>query len=319
MVVLVTNSDYRVSLKELRLKSSFSRRLFVAASVAAPLSAAIEARAEQAPPATSPIASPDTQKGTNMTIAQNKLLVADATDAFFNQHDPSAVDRYVGASYTQHSTLIGDGPEALRALVASLGDGVSYEAVRLLADGDLVAAHGQYTGFGDAPLVAFDIFRVADGKLVEHWDGLQANAGTTPSGHTQLDGTTAITQPGRTEASRALVEGFVDAVLIGGAYDRLPEFVSTASYVQHNPQIADGLDGLGAAVEALAAQGLSLVYNARHRTVAEGEFVLVQSDGDFGGPVVYYDLFRVENDRIAEHWDVIQPIPTEIPHNNGLF
>lgn len=107
-----------------------------------------------------------------MTNQDHKQLVAEATDAFFNQHDPSAVDRYIGELYTQHSTLVGNGPEAFRDLVASLGEGVSYEAVRLLADGDLVAAHGRYVGFGPDPLVAVDIFRVQDGKLVEHWDGL---------------------------------------------------------------------------------------------------------------------------------------------------
>lgn len=254
-----------------------------------------------------------------MSTLSNKQIVAEATDAFFNQHDASAVDRYVGETYTQHSTLVGDGRDAFRGLVASLGEGVSYEAVRVLADGDLVAAHGQYIGFGEAPLVAVDIFRLENGKLVEHWDGLTPNFGPTPSGHTQIDGPTDVTQPDQTAASRVLVEEFVDAILIGGAYDRLPEFVSTESYVQHNPQIADGLDGLGAAVEALAEQGLSLDYNTRHRTVADGEFVLVQSDGDFGGPVVYYDIFRVDSGKIVEHWDVIQPVPADIPHGNGLF
>ena len=254
-----------------------------------------------------------------MSTSQNKQLVAEATDAFFNRHDPTAVDRYVGSSYTQHSALIGNGPDALRQLVASLGEGASYENMRLFGDGELVAAHGRYTGFGATPLVAFDIFRVADGKLVEHWDGLQSEAGPNPSGHTMLDGPIEITKPEQTEESRKLVEGFVDAILIGGQYDRLPEFVSTERYVQHNPQIADDLAGLGVAVEVLAQQGISLIYHARHRTVAEGEFVLVQSDGEFGKPVIYYDLFRVDAGKIVEHWDVIQDVVAELPHDNGQF
>ena len=254
-----------------------------------------------------------------MNLEANKRLVAEATDAFFNQHDPAAVDRYIGATYIQHSSLIGDGPEALRDLISSLGPEVRYENVRLLADGDLVAAHGRYLGFGESPLVAFDIFRIADGKLVEHWDGLQPEVGPNPSGHTALDGPTVVTRPNDTGQSRAIVEAFVDDVLIGGKLERLTELVSATSYTQHNPQIADGLDGLGAALEALAAQGISLVYHARHRTVAEGEFVLVQSDGDFGRPVVYYDLFRVEEGKIVEHWDVIQDVIADLPHENGQF
>lgn len=252
-----------------------------------------------------------------MNLETNKQLVAAATDAFFNQRDPSAIDRYVGTTYTQHSALIGDGPESLRQMIAGLDADVRYENVRLFADGDLVAAHGRYLGFGDAPLVAFDIFRIADGKLVEHWDGHQPEAGPNPSGHTALDGPRAVQQPAATESSRAIAETFVDDVLIGGNLDRLTDLFSTESYVQHNPQIADGLDGLGAALEALAAQGLSLVYNARHRTVAEGEFVLIQSDGDFGRPVIYNDLFRIEAGKIVEHWDVIQDLVADLPHTNG--
>ena len=254
-----------------------------------------------------------------MNLDANKQLVATATDAFFNQHDPAAVDRYVGAAYIQHSALVGDGPDALRELIASLGEEVRYENVRLFADGDLVAAHGRYFGFGETPLVAFDIFRIADGKLVEHWDGLQPEAAPNPSGHTALDGPTVVSRPDETDQSRMIAEAFVDEVLIGGNLDRLTELVSTETYTQHNPQIADGLDGLGAALEALAAQGISLIYNARHRTVAEGEFVLIQSDGDFGRPVLYYDLFRIEAGKIVEHWDVIQDIVADLQHDNGQF
>lgn len=254
-----------------------------------------------------------------MNLAANKRLVAEATDAFFNQHDSVAVDRYVGATYTQHSALIGDGPDALRDLIAGLGPDVHYEHVRLLADGDLVAAHGRYFGFGEAPLIAVDIFRIKDDKLVEHWDGLQAEVEPNPSGHSALDGPRAVTNPNNTEQSRAIVEAFVDDVLIDGKLERLTELVSTTAYIQHNPQIADGLEGLGAALESLAEQGISIDYHARHRTIAEGEFVLVQSDGDFGRPVVYYDLFRVEDRKIVEHWDVIQDIVPELPHRNGQF
>ena len=291
-----------------------SRRALAGAAALVSLGAVRSTHARNATPVT------ETEpEGTTMSLETNKRLVAEATDAFFNQHDLSAVDRYVGATYIQHSSLIGDGPDALRDLIAGLSPDIRYENVRLLADGDLVAAHGRYIGFGETPLIAVDIFRVADGKLVEHWDGLQPEAGPNPSGHTALDGPTEVTRPNDTELSRAIVESFVDDVLIGGQLDRLTDLVSASSYTQHNPQIADGLDGLAAALEALAAQGISLVYHARHRTVAEGEFVMVLSDGEFGRPVVYYDLFRVEDGKIVEHWDVIQDILAELPHNNGQF
>lgn len=48
-----------------------------------------------------------------------------------------------------------------------------YEMGMVVAEGDLVMVHGRYTGWGPKPLIAVDIFRIADGKLVEHWDVMQ--------------------------------------------------------------------------------------------------------------------------------------------------
>jgi predicted SnoaL-like aldol condensation-catalyzing enzyme len=56
-----------------------------------------------------------------------------------------------------------------------------------------------------------------------------------------------------------------------------------------------------------------------HRVVAEGDLVLLQSEGEFGQAVAYWDLFRVDGGKIVEHWDVIAPVPAELPHRNGLF
>ncbi|QFQ99837.1 hypothetical protein F9278_30895 [Streptomyces phaeolivaceus] len=50
-----------------------------------------------------------------------------------------------------------------------------------------------------------------------------------------------------------------------------------------------------------------------------GDLVLLQSEGEFGVPVAYWDLFRVADGKIVEHWDVIAEVPDELPHANGLF
>ncbi|BFV55005.1 nuclear transport factor 2 family protein [Kitasatospora sp. CMC57] len=250
----------------------------------------------------------------------NKELVLQAADELFGKKDPSAVDRWVAAGYRQHSSLAADGPEALRDLVAGLPDGFRYEGARVIADGDLVALHGTYHGFGPDPLVAFDLFRVdADGKLAEHWDALTPVVANTASGRSQTDGQGAPRDLERTEANRALVLEFAERVLKGADYSVLTDFISTETYLQHNPEAADGLDGFGAAAAKWGEQGKNLVYKTVHKVVAEGDLVLLQSEGEFGVPVAYWDLFRVANGKIVEHWDVIAPVPAELPHSNGLF
>jgi len=250
----------------------------------------------------------------------NRELVLQAADELFGKKDPSAVDRWVAAGYRQHSSLAADGPEALRDLVAGLPDGFRYEGARVIADGDLVALHGTYYGFGPDPLVAFDLFRVdSDGKLAEHWDALTPVVAKTASGRSQTDGQSEPRDLDRTEANRALVLEFATRVLKGADYSVLTDFISTGTYLQHNPEAADGLAGFGAAAAKWGEQGKNLVYRAVHKVVADGDLVLLQSEGEFGVPVAYWDLFRVADGKIVEHWDVIAPVPAELPHSNGLF
>ncbi|MDX3579441.1 nuclear transport factor 2 family protein [Streptomyces sp. FL07-04A] len=253
-----------------------------------------------------------------MSNAKNAVL--QALSELFGDKDPTAVDRWVAADYTQHSALAADGPEALRALVAGLGEDFRYEGARVIADGDLVALHGTYHGFGPVPLVGFDVFHVdADGKLAEHWDALTPKVENTLSGRSQTDGPAAVADPDSTEANRALVTAFAEKVLVGADYSVLTDYISTETYHQHNTDAADGLDGFGAAAAKWAEQGKNLVYKKVHKVIAEGDFVLTQSEGEFGVAVAYYDLFRIADGKIVEHWDVIAPVPTELPHGNGLF
>ncbi|GAA0242183.1 nuclear transport factor 2 family protein [Cryptosporangium japonicum] len=249
-----------------------------------------------------------------------KDIVLTAAGQLFGDRDATAVDRWVSPGYVQHSGLAPDGPEGIRGLVESLPAGFRYDLHRVLADGDLVALHGTYHGFGPDPLVAFDVFRVADGALAEHWDALTPVVPTTVSGRSQTDGPTEVTDLDRTEDNRALVTGFVENVLRGGKVELITDYLSTESYAQHNTGIGDGLDGLGAALAALAQQGVSMVYDTVHRVIADGNFVLTVSEGRFGPtPTAFYDLFRVDGGKIVEHWDVTPEIPATLPHGNGLF
>ena len=110
-------------------------------------------------------------------------------------------------------------------------------------------------------------------------------------------------------------------MLVKGAAARVTEFISTETYHQHNPQIADGLDGLQAALTALAKADNMFVYHKIHMVIGEGNFVVTVSEGSWGGkPTAFYDMFRVEDGKIVEHWDLSEPVPPrEEWANSGKF
>ncbi len=72
----------------------------------------------------------------------------------------------------------------------------------------------------------------------------------------------------------------------------------------------------------MAEQGIEMIYDRVHQVLADGNFVLAISEGTFAGkPTAYYDLFRVQNGKIAEHWDVMETIlpKAEWKNSNGKF
>lgn len=254
----------------------------------------------------------------------NKLLVGEALGTVFNTFDPADVDRYFGPEYTQHNPDVPDGVPALKGLLAKLSENPDFKATtyRLIGDGDLVAAHSRYDGFGPEPMIAFDVFRVENDKIVEHWDNLFPVQPSNPSGRTQVDGATEITDLDQTEANKAKVTEFITRSLINHEQVDFTQYISPTTYAQHNPQVADGLDGFGAFMKALGEKGITMDYNKVRLVVGEGNFVLTASEGAFADePQAFYDLFRLEDGLIVEHWGVIAPMPgPDATHNeSGKF
>ncbi len=108
----------------------------------------------------------------------NKRVVVEFFDLAFNQKRiDAAMDRCVGPTYTQHNPDIADGRDGLAAFISGLivqFPHFNVTVMRTIAEGDLVAAHVYATREpGDRGVVSMDMFRLEDGRLVEHWDVIQ--------------------------------------------------------------------------------------------------------------------------------------------------
>ncbi|MEI7444134.1 MAG: hypothetical protein WCK28_04520 [Burkholderiales bacterium] len=232
--------------------------------------------------------------------------------------DPAPVAFINPNKYIQHNLSAADGLAGFASLLQALPKGsAKVNTVRVFQDGDHVFAHTEYEFFG--PKIGFDVFRFENGLIVEHWDNLQETPKTpNPSGRTMIDGPTQATDLAATAANKALVRAFVGDVLVGGRFDLLTKYIDGKEYLQHNPQIADGLSGLATAVEAMAKAGITMKYDRIHKVLGEGNFVLTVSEGSFAGRhSAFYDLFRVRGGLIVEHWDVIETIPPRAEWKNG--
>lgn len=259
------------------------------------------------------------QKEQKMEISNKQKVVALLKSIETGAQEPVA---YINPTkYIQHNLGVADGLAGFGALLSQLPpNSAKVNTIRAFQDGNFVFTHTDYNFFG--PKIGFDIFRFEEGKIVEHWDNLQETAKPNPSGHTMIDGATEIKDLDKTEANKTLVKNFVDDILVNSKMDKLAGYYDGDNYIQHNPQIPDKLSGLGATLAALAKQGIFLKYDKIHRVLGEGNFVLVVSEGHFGKNYnAFYDLFRVENGKIAEHWDVIEPISAKETwkNNNGKF
>ena len=244
----------------------------------------------------------------------------------FATGDTEKAAELLAEGYIQHNLAYGTGRDAFVGSVQYLASApvkTTVNNIRAYEDGDKVFLQTVYNFAGAGEQVAFDIFRFDEnGKIAEHWDNLAAKAAPNPSGRTQIDNLAAVKDLDKTEENRQIVKDFLYDVMMGKAPEKTPDYFDNGKYIQHNTGIADGLDGLGAALAALAELGIQMIYDKVHQVLAQGDMVLAVSEGTFGGaPTAYYDLWRVENGKIAEHWDVMETIADKSTwqNQNGKF
>ena len=107
----------------------------------------------------------------------NKQKVIEFYDQAINQKNFEAASQYLGDHYTQHNPTAADGPEGLKAFIQYLRDNypkAHSDIIRIFAEGDFVILHvHSIREPGTRGRAIFDLFKLENGKIVEHWDAVQ--------------------------------------------------------------------------------------------------------------------------------------------------
>ena len=232
--------------------------------------------------------------------------------------DLSAVPRLIADNYIQHSANVADGREGVYAALERLNSASKPQKdspspiLRTVCEGNLVVL---FLGLSlpGMELAVVDLFRVADGKLAEHWEAVESIPADNASAIT--GGTTEIDAAANYQDSKFVVRDFYTKVWLSDEPERIDAFVS-ASLTQHSADIEGGLVGLRRTI--LEQKGFQP--DKLHRVIAQGDFVAVQLEGHQNNvPFVAYDILRVEKRKIVEMWRVQQAVPSQLPHTNGMI
>jgi predicted SnoaL-like aldol condensation-catalyzing enzyme len=224
----------------------------------------------------------------------------------------AVVEQYTGDRYTQHSTGVRDGADGFAEFFAGFLQRTTdrdIRVIRAIEDGRFVFLHVyQDIDNGSAKWVTTDMFDTDENdKLIEHWDVIApyVEPEETTSGNDMVLGDFEIKDGDKTEQNKAIIRSFLVDVFQNGNHAHVANYVSEEKYIQHNPHLPNGIDALR---QFLATQSFS--YDFVFKVIGQGDHVVAYSKVTLDGQeLAVFDIFRLENGLIVEHWDNMEPIP----------
>jgi predicted SnoaL-like aldol condensation-catalyzing enzyme len=247
-----------------------------------------------------------TKANTIMDTLTNKQSVLSFYKQIVGQRKTELIPEFVREDYIQHNPTVKQGRAGITDVINYLKtlppppEGAKSPIIRAIQEGDLVVTHLDITFMGKR-MAVIDLFKLKKGMLAEHWDAIQALPNQTGDLVTATNGTSEIDVHVSTAVSKRVVEDFYKAVI-----EKKPaaDFIRQ-HYVEHDPAVIQSGKSLFAYLSTDPERDIKV-----HRVVGEGDFVAVQSEFKKDGKAyVFYEIFRVADHQIAEHWSVEQAIP----------
>ena len=246
----------------------------------------------------------------------NKQIVIDFYKKIIGEQDLEYARKIVTENYIQHNPQVKTGKDGFLEAIEFLKKmpkpkNPTKPFMRIIADNEYVVAHLSVE-FGNHKKIVLDMFRLENGLIAEHWDAIQDKSEISLNGNSEIEGPILIENEKATLQNKKIVSDFTEQVLIGGNFELLESFVST-DLIQHNPKINHGLKSFEQYYQKMRIQKV-------HRIIGQGNFVVTQSKSTINKKdFVFYDIYRLNNGLIIEHWAVSQIIPKVMAHNNGMI
>lgn len=279
-----------------------------------------------------------------------------------NDLDPvKAFDLYGGFWYRQHAPEVADDKKGLLEhfdVVVNSGIQITSYVIRAIAEDDLVMLHLWCPPPSNFPLehteenckryclVSMEMFRFSeDGRIIEHWnaakwmpmpfkwltigdlavepwwpEGAYPHLEVPISSHTMIDGETEIRDLDKTQENKEKAREFVQQVLIQHKFENFESYFGD-NLIQHIQHLPDGVAAYKKGIQEFEPV-LGLKYLMNHRSVVEGNFVFIYSQGIFRGRTTAIgDLFRFDKGKIVEIWQCnYEALPEKIiAHDNTMF
>ena len=259
-------------------------------------------------------------------LAANKRLCYDMWRTLVDARDVEAAKKYLDDIYIQHNPIADTGLAGVLAYFSSLGepmpipDRVQRPLVAIVAERDLVAMvwvdeRERPNAPGETYTTTwFDMYRIKDGKIVEHWDHGTLPEGMTPRNYVPTEvnpdheNSLASDDP-QLAANKRLVYDMWRTLLDAQQVEEAPKYLSEG-YIQHNPFANTGLDGFMSFFRQIAQPKPVLPTMANFiDIVAEDDKVVLATVRDYldsnGQPytTTWFDMWIVEDGLLVEHWD----------------
>lgn len=268
-------------------------------------------------------------------LRTNKRLAYDMWRTILNAGQVEAADRYLAPNYIQHNPTAPTGRDAFKQIFSSfvprqdtVPSTIQNPVVTIIAEGDLVVMafvneYDEPDGSGTYTSTHFDMFRIENGMIAEHWDSIQIAAGQdTPDfgngGPEPVVGTRGLAQldmvwndDPHLFANKRLAFDVWRHIPEAGR-EELADLYLDPIYIQHNPNAATGRDGFKEYFSMRPDSAIDITLeDPLVAMVAEGDLVVQVLQEERPHPnkpgeiyyVAWFDMFRMQDGRIIEHWD----------------